>query len=157
MLFDLAAAFVLAREGAAPGMAEDLEARRLQREMAEEAHGATLVPLTERVRSAKLSITHISEAGATEGPYVNLVSGDRSIHILYGDATGGGHLWPGLPGKTPFPESWSAPKILHGVSDIVTDPAVPWVNQTGKQGAFFTASRQPRPMEGRGGLGRREK
>jgi hypothetical protein len=27
--------------------------------------------------------------------YVNLVSGDRSIHILYGNATGGGHLWPG--------------------------------------------------------------
>ena len=52
-------------------------------------------------------------------------------------------MWPGLPGKTPFPESWSAPKILHGVSDIVTDPAVPWVNQTGKQGAFFTAAGNP--------------
>ena len=74
------------------------------------------------MRSAILSITHISEVEAAEGPYVNLVSGDRSIHILYGDANAGGHLWPGLPGETPFPESWSAPRILHEVSDVATDP-----------------------------------
>jgi len=95
------------------------------------------------VRSANLSITHISEADEAEGPFVNLVSGDRSIHILNGNATGGGHLWPGLPGETPFPQSWSGPKILHEVSDIVTDPSVTWVNQTGRQGAFFTRAGDP--------------
>ena len=85
---------------------------------------------------------------AIEGSYVNLASGRRSIHILYGDATGGGHLWPGMPGKTPFPKSWSAPKILHEVSDIVTDPAVTWVNTSGKQGAFFTNAGRPARWKG---------
>ncbi len=36
-------------------------------------------------------------------PLVNLASEKRTIHILNGDATGGGHMWPGNPGKTPFP------------------------------------------------------
>lgn len=39
-------------------------------------------------------------AGAEVEQYVNLASEARTEHILSGDATGGGHLWPGLPGKT---------------------------------------------------------
>jgi hypothetical protein len=46
----------------------------------------------------------------------------RRNHILYGDATGGGHLWPGLPGKTPFPKNWSADRVMHEISDVATDP-----------------------------------
>lgn len=41
--------------------------------------------------------------------------------------TGGGHLWPGNPGKTPFPQGWSGDKIMHEISDIATDP-VAWQN-----------------------------
>jgi hypothetical protein len=53
---------------------------------------------------------------------VDLSTPARRTHILDGDATGGGHLWPGQPGKTPFPQSWSGDRIMHEISDIATDP-----------------------------------
>jgi filamentous hemagglutinin len=56
---------------------------------------------------------------------VNLASPDRTNHILNGDATGGGHLSPGAPGKSVFPDSWSASKVMNSVSDIATDPSIP--------------------------------
>lgn len=56
---------------------------------------------------------------------VNLASPDRTNHILNGDATGGGHLWPGGPGKSVFPADWSASQIMNTVSDIATDPTIP--------------------------------
>lgn len=55
--------------------------------------------------------------------FVDLTTASRRNHILYGDGTGGGHLYPGLPGKSPFPQSWSADRVLHEISDIATDPA----------------------------------
>ena len=63
----------------------------------------------------------------TADDFVDLATPARRIHILDGDATGGGHLWPGLPDKTPFPQSWSADQIMHEISDIATDPAA-WSN-----------------------------
>ena len=39
----------------------------------------------------------------------------------------GGHLWPGGPGKTAFPVSWSSDKIMHHIADIATDPNISWV------------------------------
>ena len=30
------------------------------------------------------------------------------------------------PGKTVFPKSWDGNKIIHEVSDIVTDPSISW-------------------------------
>ncbi|MGU7771830.1 EndoU domain-containing protein [Burkholderia sp. MR1-5-21] len=65
-----------------------------------------------------------SATDSSSGADVNLASPDRTIHILTGDATGGGHLWPGSPGKSAFPESWSASKVMNAVSDIATDPLV---------------------------------
>jgi hypothetical protein len=67
--------------------------------------------------------------------FVNLASPKRTAHILTGDGTGGGHLWPGLPGKTPFPQSWSGEKVMHHVSDIASDPSLQWVQQTGRAGS----------------------
>ncbi|MEE9964910.1 MAG: EndoU domain-containing protein, partial [Propionicimonas sp.] len=61
----------------------------------------------------------------TADEFVNLASPSRTTHILQGDATGGGHLWPGGPGKSPFPQSWSGDRIMHEISDIATDP-VAW-------------------------------
>ena len=79
-----------------------------------------------------------------EGPYVNLASGDRTIHILYGDKTGGGHMWPGMPGKTPFPENWSAPKVMHEVSDIASDPTLRAVRPDGKTDLFYKSGKPAR-------------
>jgi hypothetical protein len=63
----------------------------------------------------------------TADDFVDLASPARRTHILDGDATGGSHLWPGNPGKTPFPQGWSGDKIMHEVSDIATDP-IAWQN-----------------------------
>lgn len=64
---------------------------------------------------------------------VNLASGARTTHILRGDRTGGGHHWPGRPGKTPFPRDWDADRVMHEISDIATDPAASVVGRQGSR------------------------
>ncbi|QWL29205.1 hypothetical protein E2R33_04580 [Rathayibacter toxicus] len=34
----------------------------------------------------------------------------------------GVHLWPGKPGKTPFPSNWTEEKIKKNILDIANDP-----------------------------------
>ncbi|MFU3248138.1 EndoU domain-containing protein [Pseudomonas paraeruginosa] len=74
---------------------------------------------------------------------INLASNQRTQHILLGDATGGGHLWPGASGKTAFPASWNGDKVMHNVSDLATDPKASWTQLTGKPGAQFTTKGKP--------------
>ena len=65
------------------------------------------------------------------------------IQPLYGDKPGsGGHLYPGQPGKTAFPESWSAEKIVHEIGDITTSPDTKWYAQTGT-GDEYTSKGDP--------------
>lgn len=52
------------------------------------------------------------------------ISEQRAQHILYGDGTGGGHLHPGGPGKSAFPASWSADRVLDEVDRIASDPSI---------------------------------
>ena len=53
----------------------------------------------------------------------SIIDPDRAVHILTGDSpTSGGHLWPGQAGKSPFPQSWDADKVLGQISDVATDP-----------------------------------
>jgi RHS repeat-associated protein len=59
---------------------------------------------------------------AANDRYINLANKARTRHILHGDGKGGGHLWPGLPGKTPFPKNWSAARVMHEISDVATNP-----------------------------------
>ena len=48
---------------------------------------------------------------------------ERAIHILDGDATGGGHRYgTGIPGKTEFPASWDDDKILDAVTLVARSP-----------------------------------
>ena len=68
---------------------------------------------------------------------VDLSPSARRTHIL------DGHRWPGAPGKSAFPRSWSDDQILHHVSDIATDPNLRWIQQTGKPGAAFTKAGDP--------------
>jgi RHS repeat-associated protein len=53
---------------------------------------------------------------------LSLIDRDRLIHILLGDETGGGHLWPGEGGKTPFPKDWTPQRIVDAISDVATNP-----------------------------------
>jgi hypothetical protein len=78
-------------------------------------------------RDASKTPRYVFVATNTADDFVDLASPARRTHILDGDATGGGHLWPGNPGKTPFPQGWSGDKIMHEVSDIATDP-IAWQN-----------------------------
>ncbi|WP_309505830.1 RHS repeat-associated core domain-containing protein [Salmonella bongori] len=58
-------------------------------------------------------------------------------HILHGDGPGsGGHMWPGQPGKTTFPQSWDGKKIISEVDDIVNSPSTKWYAQQGTGGAL---------------------
>jgi hypothetical protein len=50
-----------------------------------------------------------------------------AVHILWGDRRdSGGHLWPGNPNKTPFPQDWKERRILDTASEIFMDPKTPW-------------------------------
>ncbi len=73
----------------------------------------------------RLEYTAQNPIDAEQSSYVNLASPKSTNHILYGDASGGGHS-PGLgiPGKTEFPADWSNAKIMHMISDIATDPNI---------------------------------
>jgi hypothetical protein len=75
-------------------------------------------------------------------PSTNVASAQRTQHILHGDATGGGHLWPGGAGKTPFPQDWDANRIMSTTSVLATNPNLLWKPQTGN-GGLYTKSGKP--------------
>ncbi|MFF2367885.1 RHS repeat-associated core domain-containing protein [Streptomyces sp. NPDC058122] len=68
----------------------------------------------------------------------DLVGPTRATHILDGDATGGGHRYPGAPGKTPFPQGWTDGQILSNISEVATSPNSTWTWQRGAQGSTYT-------------------
>ncbi len=76
--------------------------------------------------------------------YTNVASDQRTQHILYGDSTGGGHLWPGSPGKTSFPETWDANKVMFVTSDLATNPDMLWKPLTGNGGMYTNAGNPAR-------------
>lgn len=52
-----------------------------------------------------------------------LIPPERAIHILDGDATGGGHRYgTGSPGKTEFPASWDDEKITGNILSVARSP-----------------------------------
>ncbi|KPI03717.1 RHS repeat-associated core domain containing protein-containing protein [Actinobacteria bacterium OK074] len=72
-----------------------------------------------------------------------LIGGQEQFHIIHGDRTGGGHKWPGQPGKTVFPRGWDTDKILDSVVDVATSPNSVRTQQTGRAGALYTRSGDP--------------
>lgn len=62
----------------------------------------------------------------------DLIGGQEQFHIIHGDRTGGGHKWPGQPGKTVFPRDWDTDKILDGIADVATSPSSVRTQQTGR-------------------------
>jgi len=89
---------------------------------------ATVAAVQGRERAPDYDRNATGSSVAAEGETdLNLATEARTEHILQGDATGGGHLWPGAAGKSAFPESWSSTRIMNTISDIATDPAA-WQN-----------------------------
>jgi hypothetical protein len=59
------------------------------------------------------------------------ISAERALHILDGDARGGGHRHgTGRPGKTEFPADWDDAKILGAIRDVARAPAEPPIYQS---------------------------
>ncbi|MFF0249975.1 DNRLRE domain-containing protein [Streptosporangium sandarakinum] len=72
-----------------------------------------------------------------------LIGGQEQFHIIHGDRTGGGHKWPGQPGKTVFPRGWDTDKILDSIVDVATSPNSVRTQQTGRAGALYTRNGDP--------------
>jgi hypothetical protein len=54
----------------------------------------------------------------------------REQHILYGDLTGGGHIYgAGKPCKSEFPPDWSAQEIIAAVSQAAANDNLSWERQ----------------------------
>jgi hypothetical protein len=70
------------------------------------------------------TIKKVGVVGKLDDVGTNLISPQRLEHILFGDKTGGGHLWPGSAGKSPFPENWSEEKIVNVIFDIAKNPSI---------------------------------
>ncbi|MGH3353436.1 MAG: RHS repeat-associated core domain-containing protein, partial [Nocardioides sp.] len=76
-------------------------------------------------------------------PGRDLIDGDVQYHIISGNRTGGGHKWPGQPGKTVFPPDWDTERILNSIAEVATSPSSNWTQQTGKAGALLTKNGDP--------------
>lgn len=50
------------------------------------------------------------------------VTTGRRIHILDGDASGGGHRFGAGKGKTEFPPDWTDDQIITAIEKIANDP-----------------------------------
>ena len=58
------------------------------------------------------------------------ITPERTVHVLEGDSTGGGHRHgTGKPGKTEFPAGWNDEKIIDNVLDVARKPGTPPVRQ----------------------------
>lgn len=127
--------------GCGDAAAYDAQAERDQQQLDTEATNANILAATiGGVGLARSGIGLIRGARAlraTSGAsdnLVNLANPERTDHILYGETYpngnfGGGHIFPGLPGKSAFPPTWSADRIMHEVSDVATDPTSQFVQQ----------------------------
>lgn len=59
-----------------------------------------------------------------------VVTAARRTHILYGDRSGGGHLYGvGKPCKSEFPAHWNAQKIISTVEQAAANDNIPWRQQ----------------------------
>ena len=91
--------------------------------------------ITAEGRISKAVSKVIKKTNKTKNKFINLASEGRTHHINIGEKLkrnrfGGGHEFPGNPGKTVFPKPWSKEKIMHEISDIATDPNLQWIPST---------------------------
>ena len=68
---------------------------------------------------------------------VSLIPPERRVHILYGDATGGGHKFgAGKPCKSEFPKHWDEKTIIKEVELIAANDNLNWEQQ--RNGYYVT-------------------
>jgi len=95
-------------------------------------------------------------AGGITGDFnkAAIISPERRTHILYGDATGGGHKHGvGAPCKSEFPEHWDDDTIIKEVELIASNDNLSWQQQ--RNGYYVTEQKvgtvKVRVVKGRNG------
>lgn len=67
------------------------------------------------------------DGNALNGARHIILTDSRAEHILYGDATGGGHRHgAGKPCKSEFPRDWSDTKIIETAKNIAANDNLNW-------------------------------
>ena len=67
----------------------------------------------------------------------SLITDERRTHILYGDATGGGHLYgQNKPCKSEFPRHWDENTIIKEIEMIAANDNLNWEQQ--RNGYYVT-------------------
>ena len=70
----------------------------------------------------------------------SLISPKRRAHILYGDATGGGHLYgTGKACKSEFPKNWNEDTIIKEIKLIAANDNLNWKKQNN---GYYVAEQQ---------------
>lgn len=84
-----------------------------------------ILPGGETRDNAPINRMHAPEQDNTPG-----LSKSRINHILYGDATGGGHKFgTGAPCKSEFPASWNDTDIIDTVKTMAANDNLDWKQQ----------------------------
>ncbi len=97
------------------------------------ASGGRLPQLAPAEPSAETS----QEALITTTPNQITLTPERAQHILYGDATGGGHIYgANKPCKSEFPQDWDADEIIDTVTHIAANDNLPWQQESN---GYYTA------------------
>lgn len=73
-------------------------------------------------------LTTPETAQKTQAPRRNIILSEQRVqHILYGDDTGGGHMYgAGVPCKSEFPADWDEKRILGTVKRIAANDNLDW-------------------------------
>jgi len=102
----------------------------------EEASKSKELDITEGANS--LNSSDRSDNNVTEEfNRASAISPQRRTHILYGDATGGGHLFgTGKPCKSEFPKHWDEETIIKEVDLIAANDNLNWEQQ--RNGYYVT-------------------
>lgn len=91
--------------------------------MTEDAPKAVPANVAEEVSSQKAVVKETFNR-------VSAVSKSRRTHILYGDSSGGGHLYgTGTPCKSEFPKSWSKHTVIKKIDLIAANDNLNWKRQ----------------------------
>lgn len=98
------------------------------------ASAPTQTPQIEKIAPPK-DIPPAAQEKGSGYQYPKIISPTRRTHILYGDATGGGHIYgAGQPCKSEFPKEWDADKIINTLSAIAANDNVNWAQ--GRNGYY---------------------
>jgi len=120
----------------------------VSKELSQEASSVNIDPTNEPAPSS------VTPSAKQDFNAASRITKQRAQHILYGDATGGGHLYgTGKPCKSEFPEHWDAQTVLKEVDLIAANDNLRWEQQ--RNGYYVTEQKvgtvNVRVVKGRNG------